>query len=194
MDFVNFAQAWSALRGLGVEEAERTSDLLRLALADKPEVTVVDVAASDHPRVASLPEEIPRMTRPQLAAAIEALIHKLRVTEVMVIPVGRWRHLFEAVGITMAQHESWRAVDSTVTVELNTRDPLLFLPGELRTLRDLVQAVLSEGRQDCHGIEIATTGRALVIEVMPIGEVTFHCGNRLIAEQVLECLGATRSA
>ncbi len=190
MDFVNFAQAWSALRGLGVEEAENTSDALRLALSDVPGVTVVDVAASDHPRVASLPGEIPRLSRLRIASTIEMLIHKLRVNEIMVIPVGSWRHLFEAVGITMAQHETWRAVDSTVTVELNTRDPLLFLPTELRTLRDLVQAVLSEGRQDCHGIGITTTGRALVIEVMPVGEVTFHCGNRLIAEQVLECLAA----
>ncbi|MSR18924.1 MAG: hypothetical protein EXS00_07140 [Phycisphaerales bacterium] len=191
MEFVEFAHAWTKLRLLGVEEVERTSTHLRLALAETERLAVIDVVASDHPRIATMPGDMLRRSRAEIATAIERLAHGLHLAEVLVIPIGRWRQVFEAVSFAMASHDKWREVDSVATVELNTRDPLLFTLSDHSTLRDLVLAVLTEGKSDTQGVTIVATGTPILIEVMPVGEVIFFAGNPALGALIIDTLGTT---
>lgn len=188
MEFVAFEEAWRVLKPTGVESASASADELRLSIAEGPQSGCIDIAAADHPSAARLPADLLRLERPRIATAIEAIIHKLHLTQVHVIPVGHWRELFEAVAVPMASSAKWGATDSAATVELNTRDALLFLPADFHTLRELVLAVLTAGTSPRHGIALCSSGSPLVIEVMPAGEVSLFYGKSDLRRVVSDVL------
>jgi hypothetical protein len=170
-----------------VVEAERTDAVLRVALEETPGAEVVEVAADDHAHAAQLPSDVVRLPRDRMAELVERIVHKMHLTRVCVIPVGKWRQVFEAVAEGMAQNAKWRAVDSAANVELNTRDPLVVQPADHHTLRDLV-AVLKHGTHPTHGIAVAALGTPLVIEAMPAGELAVYAGKASIAAEVRHLL------
>ncbi len=186
MDFVEFDLAWKQLAPRGVVEASDASDSLRLALVEG--APVVDIAAKDHAREPSLPTEIRRMSRARMAELVEALVHKLHLQEVLVFPVGKWRQVFDAVSERMAKHELWAAIDGSASVELNRRDPIVFEQGDHHVLRALVQCVLESGGDNAQGIGVATPGAAIVLDVVPAGELSIFCGTPALEKQVLELI------
>lgn len=188
VEFVSFEDAWRLLRPFGAEVATQSENELRLSLAEGPQSSCIDIASSDHPMANKLPPDVIQLDRTKLADMVEAIIHKLRLTQVYVIPVGHWRQLFEAVAEGMATNEQWRAIDSAAIVELNTRDGLLFVPANFHILRDLVRVVLTAGSKTIHGISIASVGSPLLIEVMPAGEVSVFVGRNDLAHVVREVL------
>lgn len=188
LEFVGYSEAWRDLAQGGVVEAERTDAVLRVALEDTPGGEVVEVAADDHAHAAHLPADVVRLPRERMAELVERIVHKMHLTRVCVIPVGKWRQVFEAVANGMAQNEKWRAVDSAANVELNTRDPLVVQPADHHTLRDLVAAVLKHGTHPTHGIAMAAMGTPLVIEAMPAGELAVYAGKASIAAEVRHLL------
>ncbi len=194
MEFVQFEEAWRLLRAVGVEEASRTESELRLALVEGPQSACIDIASTDHPDANRLPEDMPRVDRSVLPSVVEAIIHKLHLTAAYVVPVGHWRQLFDAVAEGMASNEKWRSTDSEATIELNTRDPLQFLPADFHTLRDLVGCVLTSGTDATHGIAIATTGSPILVEIMPRGEVTIYTGRADLAHVVTDLIAHASSA
>ncbi|MSQ90717.1 MAG: hypothetical protein EXS01_04890 [Phycisphaerales bacterium] len=173
--------------------SRRSPNELRLSLAEGNQSSCLDIASSDHPMAKQLPPEVARLARSQLADLIEAIAHKLRLTQVYVIPIGHWRQLFEAVAEGMATNEGWRAIDSAATVALNTRDALLFLPANHHIMRDLVRTVLTAGSSTEHGISIATPGSPLLIEVIPTGEVSIYTGRTDLAHLVAEILSQVQN-
>lgn len=193
MEFVSFEEAWRLLKPIGVEVASRTAEELRISISEGDHSGCMDIAASDHAHAAKLPSDIPRLSRAVLATSIEAIIHKLHLTQANVIPVGHWRELFEAVAEPMAANEKWRAIDSAATVELNTRDALVFLPADFHILRDLALAVLTAGSAPRHGIAICSAGSPMVIEVMPAGEVTIYYGKSELRRVVSDVLAHVQS-
>jgi len=193
VEFVAFEEAWRLLKPIGVEVASQTDLELRLSISDGDHSGCIDIAASDHKHLANLPADMPRLARAVLATSIEAIIHKLHFAQANVIPVGRWRELFEAVAEPMAANEKWRAIDSAATVELNTRDALQFLPADFHILRDLALAVLTAGSTPRHGISICSSGSPVVIEVMPAGEVTVFYGKSELRRVVSDVLAHVQS-
>jgi len=188
VEFVGYTEAWRDLAQGGVVEAERTDAVLRVALEETPGGEVVEVAAVDHAHASQLPADVVRLSRDRMAELVERIVHKMHLTRVCVIPVGKWRQVFEAVADGMAQNEKWRAVDSAANVELNTRDPLVVQPADHHTLRDLVAAVLKHGTHPTHGIAMAAMGTPLVIEAMPAGELAVYAGKASIATEVRHLL------
>ncbi|MSR29030.1 MAG: hypothetical protein EXS03_05570 [Phycisphaerales bacterium] len=174
------------LRPVGVEESSRTPSELRLSLVEGPQSSCIEIAAIDHKAAARLPADMPRIDRATLPTVVEAIVHKLHLTAALVVPVGHWRQLFDAVAEGMAANEKWRATDSEATIELNTRDALQFLPADFHILRDLVRCVLTCGTDPAHGIAIATSGQAILVEVMPAGEVVVYTGRTDLATVVRE--------
>lgn len=193
MEFVSFEEAWRLLKPIGVEVASRSEQELRLSISEGEHSGCMDIAASDHAHAAKLPADMPRLTRAVLATSIEAIIHKLHLTQANVIPVGHWRELFEAVAEPMAANTKWRAIDSAATVELNTRDALVFRPADFHILRDLALAVLTAGSTPRHGIAICSSGSPMVIEVIPAGEVTIYYGKSELRRVVSDVLAHVQS-
>lgn len=193
VEFVAFEEAWRLLKPIGVEVSSRTAEELRLSISEGDHSGCIDIAASDHAHVAKLPADMLRLTRAGLATSIEAIIHKLHLTQAHVIPVGHWRELFEAVAEPMAANAKWRAIDSAATVELNTRDALVFAPADFHSLRELALAVLTAGSMPRHGISICSRGSPMVIEVMPAGEVTIFYGKSELHRVVSNVLAHVQS-
>ncbi|MBM4112284.1 MAG: hypothetical protein FJ253_02745 [Phycisphaerae bacterium] len=184
MEFVSYAEAWPALRQQGLEEAERTDAELHLALRETEQVAVIDVATTDHRSAAKLPPEVRRVPRQSIPLIVEAIVHRLRLDPVVLIPVGRWREVFDAVAFGMAENEVWKAVDQMASVELNTRDPILLGPGDHHTLRELLRVLLADGTKDSQGLSIAASGTSILIELLPCGQMILFMGNPAMAVQV----------
>lgn len=188
MEFVSYSEAWAALQQQGLEEAERTETELHLALRETPQVVVIDVAASDHRLAASLPPEVRRVPRAAIPVIVEGIVHKLGLDPVLVIPVGRWRSVFEAVSTGMAHSEAWKAIDQMASVELNTRDPLMLGPTDHHSLGELLRVLLTDGTKDIQGISVAAPGSSMLIEVLPSGQMIIFLGNAHLAAQAREVI------
>lgn len=188
MEFVSYSEAWSALQQQGLEEAERTNTELHLGLRENDQVVVIDVAASDHRLAAKLPPQVRRVPRQTIPVIVEGLIHKLRLDPVLLVPVGCWREVFDAVSTGMAENEAWKAIDQMASVELNTRDPLLVSPGDQHTMRELLRVLLSDGSRDSQGISVAATGSSILIEILPCGQMILFLGNPMMARQAHEII------
>ena len=129
MEFVSIEEALDLLKDHGVTQAPTDNEeLIYLKMA----------GATAHlhlstPNTATTPEEGARVLSVEaerLPDAIAGIIHKLHLTQVLLMPVGKWRNVFDAVAFSLAENEDWQVVDATATVELNTRDPLLCEPGD----------------------------------------------------------------
>lgn len=188
MEFVSYSDAWTALRQQGLEEAERTNTELHLGLRESDQVVVIDVAATDHRLAAKLPPEVRRVPRQAIPAIVEGLIHKLRLDPVLLIPVGCWREIFDAVSFGMAENETWKAIDQMASVELNTRDPLLVSPGDQHTMRELLRVLLTDGTRDSQGLSVAAAGTSILIEILPCGQMILFLGNPPMASLAREVI------
>lgn len=199
MEFVSYAEAWPALQQQGLEVADSTAAELHLALRDDDQVVVIDVAAEDHRLAPKLPPTVRKVPRAAMPSIVEGVVHKLRLDPVLLIPVGHWREIFEAVSFGMAENEVWKAVDQMASVELNTRDPILLGAGDHHTMGELLRVILADGTKDTQGLSIATTGTSILMELLPSGQMILFLGNPHMAAQVNEVIdqavsGASASA
>ncbi len=184
VEFVENNLTWNRLRKQGVVEADDNDAELHLDLDESSPVVALDVAATDHPQAGALPDAVLRVPRKEFGTIVEGVLHKLRITESVVIPVGRWRRVFEAVAQPMSHHTQWNQIDSAATVELNTRDPLLVLQSHHHLLRDLVNSVVTTGTQSDQGLSVAAIGVRLLIEVLPNGQMIIFAGDAALAKHV----------
>ena len=192
MEFVDPEEAWAPLRRQGVVKAVESPKELRLELADSDSVVVMDIATDDHPDAAELGAGIKRVPRGALANFVEAVVHKMHLQRTFAIPVGRWREIFDAVSEGMKANAAWREVDTSASIELNTRDPLAFSPANAHTLRDLLKVLLQEARETDHGLTLCSDGTPLVMEIMPRGEMIVFAGHAQLAKQCQELLAGAR--
>jgi len=160
---------------------------LRLEL-DGDAAVVMDIATEDHPEVGDLPATIRRVPRGVVANFVEAIVHKMHLQQTYAIPVGRWREIFDAVSDGMASNAAWREVDTSASIEMNKRDPLVFGPANAHTLRDLVKTLLHTAKDSNHGLTLCSDGAPLVLEIMPRGEMVVFAGHGSLAKQCEELL------
>ena len=191
MEFVEPEEAWAGLRRQGVVKAVDSKQELRLEL-DGDATVVMDVACDDHPGARDLPATIQRVPRAALANFVEAVVHKMHLQRTFAIPVRRWREIFDSVSEGMKTNAAWREVDTSASIELNTRDPLSFSPANAHTLRDLLKTLLLEARDTDHGITLCSDGTPLVVEIMPRGEMIVFAGHAQLAKQCQELLAHAR--
>jgi hypothetical protein len=183
VEFADHTPTWTRLRAQGVLSAEDPAGELRIDLDESTPVVTFDVAAHDHPEARTLPAGIVRVARAEIGPIVEGIVHKLKLPETAVIPVGTWRRVFETVAKPMSVHGQWRAIDAAATVELNTRDPLVFGPEHHHLLRDLVTAVI-EGERPDQGVSVVALGVRVVIEVSPGGQLIVFAGDEHLAAPV----------
>lgn len=184
MEFVENDLVWKRLRKQGVVECDRTDDEVHLDLDDSSDVVALDVASTDHATPDALPCGVARVPRGEFGAIVEGVLHKLRIVEAVVIPVGHWREVFDAVAEPMSKHAKWAEIDSTAAVELNTRDPMYVNPGSLHLLRDLVDSIATRGSAVTQGVSVAALDIRVLIEVLPSGQMILFAGDAALARTV----------
>ncbi len=187
MEFIDLDEAWADLRRQGVVKVVDSPKELRLEL-DGDAAVVMDIATEDHPEVGDLPKSIRRVPRGVVANFVEAIVHKMHPQQTYAIPVGRWREIFDAVSDGMAGNAAWREVDTSASIEMNKRDPLVFGPANAHTLRDLVKTLLHTAKDNNHGLTLCSDGAPLVLEIMPRGEMVVFAGHGSLAKQCEELL------
>lgn len=187
MEFIDLDEAWADLRRQGVVKVVDSPKELRLEL-DGDAAVVMDIATEDHPEVGDLPATIRRVPRGAVANFVEAIVHKMHLQQTYAIPVGRWREIFDAVSDGMASNAAWREVDTSASIEMNKRDPLVFGPANAHTLRDLVKTLLHTAKDSNHGLTLCSDGAPLVLEIMPRGEMVVFAGHGSLAKQCEELL------
>ena len=187
MEFIDLDEAWADLRRQGVVKVVDSPKELRLEL-DGDAAVVMDIATEDHPEVGDLPKTIRRVPRGAVANFVEAIVHKMHLQQTYAIPVGRWREIFDAVSDGMAGNAAWREVDTSASIEMNKRDPLVFGPANAHTLRDLVKTLLHTAKESNHGLTLCSDGAPLVLEIMPRGEMVVFAGHGSLAKQCEELL------
>jgi hypothetical protein len=187
VEFIDLDEAWADLRRQGVVKVVDSPKELRLEL-DGDAAVVMDIATEDHPEVGDLPATIRRVPRGVVANFVEAIVHKMHLQQTYAIPVGRWREIFDAVSDGMAGNAAWREVDTSASIEMNKRDPLVFGPANAHTLRDLVKTLLHTAKDSNHGLTLCSDGAPLVLEIMPRGEMVVFAGHGSLAKQCEELL------
>lgn len=125
----------------------------------------------------------------QAEAMIESVvgaIHKIHEGQTVLLPVGKWRSVFDAVAFSMAEDEPWQEFDASATIKLNTRDPLLFESGDEHTLVELIKSLMKDGELMEQGVFLIPAGAPLLIHIQPRGPVKFWFGNNVLADEIRE--------
>jgi len=123
-----------------------------------------------------------------LAGFVDRMIHRLNLSDLLLLPTGKWRNVFDAVAFSLATNESWQEFDASATVELNTRDPLLCGPADFPLLVDLVGALMSDADQPNQGFTMMATSVPVIAEVNPQGAVRLSIGNQALADEIMEAV------
>ena len=185
MDFCGFEDAWKTLNALGVVKLEEsTDDLLCAGLDDLDELIILDLLGkTQNADSISFP-----ILKEKAADALEAILHRLHLTPILLFPIGRWRKVFEGIGFELAENAAWQEIDSAATVELNTHDPLRCEPGDLHVIRDVLATILRSGTEHGHGITLAALGKPLLIVIEPPGLLRVELFGETLAIEVRELL------
>lgn len=190
MEFVSYDEAMDVLRRLGVVDTHRTESELRLELVDSEDVVhlhlvpggaaggVGDAATRSGATVIDV-------AKPRLPDVIDHLVHKLGLKQLFLVPIGKWRRVFDAVAFSLASNAHWQEIDSTASVSLNTRDPLLCEPQDFRMMRDLIAAILSDAEQPDQGLMITSTKSPFMVELHPDGTARVTVGGAAVADEIV---------
>lgn len=122
----------------------------------------------------------------RLASTIDASLHRLHQGQSVLLPVGKWRSVFDAVAFSLAGDEAWQEFESAATVELNTRDPLLLDSTDVHVLTSLLRALMDDGDQAQQGVFLVTAGAPVLMHLHPGGSIRFWFGDRVHADELAE--------
>ncbi len=189
MEFVAYDEVMELLREHGVREVADGDGRVCLELAGSQEVVHLHLASETSKIVPREGARVLRMDTQRLAGTVEQIIHKLHLSQVLLIPVAKWRNVFDAVAFSLAGNEDWQAVDTAATVELNSRDPLLCEPGDFHTINALIEALLKDAERPEQGLHVTTTAAPVMVQLVPDGAIRISVGNAVLADEVVETFG-----
>ena len=188
MEFVRDDEVFDLLREQGVLPAPCDDERVYLRMDESDEVVRLHMAKPDAETVPDESARVITMDAARLPDAVEGVIHKLHLTEVLLIPVAKWRHLFDAVAFSLADNEDWQEFDAAATVERNSRDPIVCGPGDFHTVSALMRALLSDGESPEQGLMLTSSSVPLLVEVVPEGAIRMSFGSRALADEVAEAI------
>ena len=91
------------------------------------------------------------------------------------IPVGKWRSVFDLVAYSLAENEDWMSVDAEATLHHHTHDPLGFALGERHAAAALIGALIEHADAPEHAVTIASIDAPILIEFTPARTLTVRC-------------------
>ena len=192
MEFIRYDEVRALLKGHGVKEAPAEEDRVYLKMEDGNDVVHLHLASHESTASPRDGASVVQVEKERLPKAVEHIIQKLRLNQVLLIPVCKWRKVFDAVAFSLADNEEWQEMDATATVKLNTRDPLLCEPGDFHTLNALMKVLINDADSPDQGLMITTTTAPLMVEIVPDGAIRVSIGDPVLADEVVETFGSTR--
>jgi hypothetical protein len=192
VEFVDYGEAIQLLEEQGIREVAEAEDRIGLTLEGGPEVVHLHLTCGQSAATPHDGADVVTVEKSRLASAVDHILHKLHLAQVLLIPVAKWRKVFDAVAFSMAENEDWQAVDATATLALNTRDPLLCEPADFHTIIALITALLNDAESPDQGLMLTTTAAPVMMEIVPDGAIRISIGNPVLADEVVEAFGSAR--
>ncbi len=192
VEFVDHGETIEALKEQGLREVPDGENRIGLALDDSDSVVHLHLLYGESTCTPHEGADVVQVEKDQLPDALEHVFHKLHLSQMILMPVGKWRKVFDAVAFSLADNEEWQAVDTAATVVLNTRDPLVVGPGDFHTINALIKALLKDAEHPDQGLLITTTMAPLLVEIVPDAAIRVSIGNPVLADEVVETFGSTR--
>lgn len=186
LEFVDKSEVASLLGQYGyreVSEAENRTSLVMPDTAGAVHLHLADPSCEVEPREGA---KVVPTANDDLPGVVEQVLHKLNLSDVLLIPIAKWRNVFDAVAFSLAANEAWQEFDAAATVELNTRDPLLVGPGDFPLLIDLIRALINDAEGPEHGLVMTAAAVPVLAEVVPDGAVRLSLGNQALADQIMD--------
>lgn len=174
----------------GYHEVAEGTDRIYLSMPDLDGVVHLHFCTSECTAEPRHGATVIRMSAADLPGVVDQVIHRLNLHQVLLFPVGKWRHVFDAVAFSLAGNEAWQEVDASATVELNTRDPLLCEPADLPLVVELVRALFKDAEGPNQGLTLTGTAVPIIAEVVPLGALRVSLGSQAMADEVLEAMSA----
>ena len=190
MEFVQNAEVLNLLRDQEIAEVPDDEGRVYMQMADGEGVVHLHLAGEQCQSVPREGARVVAVEKERLAGVVEDIIHKLGLDQVLLIPVGKWRDIFDAVAFSLAGNEDWQEFDAASTVQLNTRDPLLCEPGSFQTLNALMEALVSDAEDPKQGLMMLTTTAPVLLEFVPDGAVRLSVGRQVLADEIDEIFEA----
>lgn len=188
MEFVSSEEVNDLLDDYGIVDVPDGEDRIYLEMDDGEGVVHLHLACPEStaaPRDGSRAIPIPKE---RLAKTVENIIQRLHLSQMVLVPVGKWRKVFDAVAFSLADNEDWQAIDAAAAVELNTRDPLLCEPADFHVVEALIRSLLNDTDQPDQGLMLISTASPVLVELVPDGAVRISLGSQVLADEVSPAL------
>ncbi len=188
MEFLQFDRAWKTLSSEEVVtlggESPTDIEYLQIDYDERREAHRTAFAVREGHDIDVENAEMLDIPRERAGEVLEHILHKLHLAPLLILPITKWRSVFDLVTPALTDNEQWISIDSEASIELNTRDPLVCEPRDLHLLRAVVEVVLRDGEELKQGISIAAIQAPLLVEVEPAGGVLLTIGNEGLADEV----------
>lgn len=188
LEFVDEKEVADLIRDHKLTRIEEGEDRVYLRMNDGEALVHVHLACPESEAAPHDGAVLVKAEKKRLPSLVEHIIHLLHFDQVVLIPVGKWRKVFDAVAFSLASNEDWQEMDATATVELNTRDPLLCEPGDFHTLIALIEALLNDADQPEQGLMMLPTAAPVLVEIVPDGAIRITLANQALADELSDVL------
>ena len=112
----------------------------------------------------------------------------LHINESVLIPVGTWGAIINAVVFDLAGEESWLEIDAEASLHQNGRDPPLVSAREQQVLSAMISSLMTNAEGVDQDLTIAGLGAPLLIEVSHSGALRIMCGSAAIADELAKAI------
>lgn len=188
MEFLQFDRAWKTLASEEVVtlggESPTDIEFLQIDYDERRQAHRTAFSSREGHDLDVENAEVLEISREKAGEVLEHILHKLHVAPLLILPIGKWRPVFDLVTPALTDNEQWISIDSEASIKMNTRDPLVCEPRDLHLLRAVVEAILRDGEEMAQGISIAAIQAPVLVEVEPAGGILLTIGNEGLADEV----------
>lgn len=188
MEFLQFDRAWKTLTSEEVVtlggESPTDIEFLQIDYDERRQAHRTVFATREGHDLDVENAELLEVPREKAGEVLEHILHKLHLAPLLVLPIAKWRPVFDLVTPALTENEQWISIDSEASIEMNTRDPLVCEPRDLHLLRAVIEVILRDGEEMAQGISIAATQAPVLVEVEPAGGILLTIGNEGLADEV----------
>lgn len=188
MEFVHESEVEDLLRDHRLTRVEEGPDRVHLSMEPIEGMVRLHLACPASCAVPLDGASVTSFEKERLPKVVEHIIHLLNFEQILLIPIGKWRRVFDAVAFSLASNEDWQEMDAAATVELNTRDPLLCEPADFHTVIALIEALFNDAEHPDQGLMLIPTAAPVLIEIVPDGAVRINLGNAVLADEMADAV------
>ena len=111
MDFIKADEIRDLFHDYGIEQEKPDDDHVTLHMQGGESVQYLSVSMSGNdPGRSPTSAEQQTVTAEQLPSIVEHLLNKLHHNQMVLVPVGKWRSIFDIVAFSLAENEEWQRI------------------------------------------------------------------------------------